>query len=113
MISLLIDDYPLLVSPKLARAIGLNQAIAFQHVASEIVDNGQEKDGQRWLKATQVELQAQLPFWDINTLRRTLGKLESLGFLVCTTRYNAVKTDQTKWYAVPPLALSQALLARR
>lgn len=72
MSRLLIHDYPLMVSPRLAVAIGLNEAIVLQQLHYWLGTAGKERDGKRWIYNTQVEWQAQFPFWSLNTVRRAL-----------------------------------------
>lgn len=100
MSRLLIHDYPLMVSPRLAVVIGLNEAIVLQQLHYWLGTSGKEREGRRWIYNTQVEWQAQFPFWSLNTVRRALESLEGRHLIETTDRYNVIKTDRTKWYTV-------------
>ncbi|MEL1193439.1 replication protein, partial [Staphylococcus epidermidis] len=49
MNNLLIDDYPILVLPKLATEIGLNEAIVLQQMHYWLKKSNHNYDGRRWI----------------------------------------------------------------
>ena len=49
MSNLLIDDYPILVLPKLATEIGLNEAIVLQQMHYWLKKSNHNYDGRRWI----------------------------------------------------------------
>lgn len=49
MSNLLIDDYPILVLPKLATEIGLNEAIVLQQMHYWLKKSNHNYDGKRWI----------------------------------------------------------------
>lgn len=100
MSRLLIHDYPLMVSPRLAVAIGLNEAIFLQQLHYWLGTSGKERDGRRWVYNTLPEWNAQFPFWGLNTVRRTIGNLEEGGLVDSTDAFNVIKSDRTKWYTI-------------
>jgi len=99
---LLIDEEPLLVLPRLAVAIGLNEAIVLQQVRYWLGDKRRPKvrDGRRWVYNTYPQWQAQFPFWSLATIRKTFRELEERGLLLASQRYNRAPTDRTKWYTI-------------
>jgi hypothetical protein len=111
---LLIDEEPLLVPPRLAAAIGLNEAIVLQQVRYWLGDKRrpQVRDGRRWVYNTYPQWQAQFPFWSLATIKKTFRDLEERGLLLAAQRYNRAPTDRTKWYTIDfarLLALDAAL----
>ncbi len=97
---LLISEPPLLVLPSLAIRVGLNEAIFLQQLHYWLLQSRHERDGRRWIYNTYDEWHTQLPFWSVRTIRRIVGGLEEQGLVLSTTKYNAQKVDQTKWYAL-------------
>jgi len=97
--NLLIDEYPLMVLPRLATIIGLNEAIILQQLQYWIRTNPHERDGRKWAYNSYSSWQNQFPFWSIATIKRAIVKLEEKN-LILTGNYNKVKIDRTKWYAI-------------
>jgi len=48
--SYLLDEYPLLVSPMLAKTIGLNEAVFLQCLHNQLKSRSQEQGGVRWYR---------------------------------------------------------------
>ena len=103
MSKLLLNEHPLMVMPKLAQAIGLNEAIILQqiHYWNEInkSTNKNLKDGHYWVFNSYDRWCDQFPFWSESTIRRAIKNLEKIG-LVIVGNYNKLKIDQTKWYRI-------------
>lgn len=101
--SLLLDNYPLIVLPELACAVGLNEAIILQQIHYWIEHNRKNKhnfhDGRYWVYNSYSEWQKQFPWWTVITIKRTIGSLEKMGLLV-SGNFNASKMDRTKWYSI-------------
>ena len=100
MNKLLIDDYPIQVLPKLAKEVGLNEAIFVQQLhywtngkASKLID------GRRWIYNTYKDWQNNFPFWSNATIRRTIASCEKQK-IIFVGNYNRAGFDKTKWYAV-------------
>ena len=108
MDNLLLDEHPLLVMPKLAMLIGLNESIILQqiHYWLKIKEQRQQDyiDGRYWVYNTYEQWQEQFPFWSIMTIRRTITKLENKGLLI-VGNYNTAGFDNTKWYSIDYVAL--------
>lgn len=101
MASLLMDEYPLMVSPWLAKEIGLNEAIFLQQLRFwESKNMGRvDEDGRRWIYNSIPAWLEQFPFLSERTLKRVLTNLENTGLLLTTTRFNR-PADRTKSYAI-------------
>lgn len=99
MSSLLIDDYPILVLPKLATEIGLNEAIILQQMHYWINKSNHIHDNKRWIYNSYKEWEQHFPFWSNATIRRTISSLEKQE-LVLVGNYNKAGFDKTKWYSI-------------
>ena len=97
--SLLIDDYPLVVLPNLAKEIGLNEAILLQQIHSLMNERDNVIDGVSWVCNTYDDWVNQFPFWSEATIRRTIKSLEKKNLLI-TGKFNESKFDHTKWYTI-------------
>lgn len=98
--NLLIDEYPLLVLPSLATAIGLNEAIALQQLHYWLGNpkGGVEIDGERWTYNTYEEWQEDnFPFWSVRTVQRVFLNLEELGLIISKQE---ASYDRKKYYRV-------------
>ena len=103
MSKLLLDEHPLMVMPKLAKVIGLNEAIILQqiHYWNEInkKTNNNFKDGYYWTFNSYDGWCEQFPFWSESTIKRAMRNLEKIG-VVIVGNYNKLKIDRTKWYRI-------------
>lgn len=99
MSKLLIDDYPILVLPKLATEIGLNEAIVLQQIHYWLNASTHFYDGKKWIYNSYPKWQEQFPFWSERTIKRTFTSLEKQG-LLHVGNYNKAGFDRTKWYSV-------------
>lgn len=99
MNNLLIDDYPILVLPKLATEIGLNEAIVLQQMHYWINKSNHIHDNKRWIYNSYKEWEQHFPFWSNATIRRTISSLEKQE-LVLVGNYNKAGFDKTKWYSI-------------
>lgn len=99
MNNLLIDDYPLVVLPNLAKEIGLNEAILLQQIHFWMSKRKNVIDGVSWVYNTYDGWVNQFPFWSKSTIRRTINSLEKKNLLI-TGNFNKLKIDNTKWYTI-------------
>ncbi len=99
--NLLIDDHPLVIIPRLAVLIGLDEAIVLQQVRYWLSDarSPHVHEGRRWVRFTHQEWSTQIPR-SIRTLGTVFRQLEARGLLVATTILNTVRGDQTRWYTI-------------
>lgn len=105
---LLIDDKPLLILPRLACRIGLNEAVVLQQLHFHLrrvqdvacLSASHCRDGVWYVDRTLAQWQEQdFPFWSVDTIRRTFRKLVDAG-LVAIAAINAREYDQTRWYTI-------------
>ena len=109
MSRLLIDEYPLLVSPSLAGAIGLNEALVLQQVWFwTSLDTAQVRDGHRWVYNTYEAWQRQFPFWSIHGIRKIITRLVQAKLLI-VGEFNKSAMDHTRWYRVDADAVQAAV----
>lgn len=99
MTNLLLDDRPILVMPKLAEEVGLNEAIVLQQVHYWLQRSTNIVDDHKWVYNSFPEWNKQFPWWGIATVKRTFSKLENEGYLI-TANYNKAGFDKTKWYRI-------------
>lgn len=108
MSKLIIHEPPLQVLPSLAKAIGLNEAIALQqiHYWLENPKAGITHGGHKWIFNTYEEWQEQLSFWSISTIRRVFASLEKQGLLI-SEQLNKHEHDMTNFYRIDYELLEQ------
>lgn len=99
MTNLLLDDRPILVMPKLAEEVGLNEAIVLQQIHYWLQRSTNIVDDHKWVYNSFPEWNKQFPWWGIATVKRTFSKLENEGYLI-TANYNKAGFDKTKWYRI-------------
>ena len=103
---LLINDNPILVSPKLAKLIGLNEAIVLQQIHYWLMNVEEKKakdhyrDGKWWVYNTVSEWREQFSWWSEKTISRTLTSLKNMGIIIATDQYNKFGFDRTLWYTI-------------
>lgn len=89
---------------KLAKAIGLNEAIVLNQLHYWIEKNRRANhnfhDGKYWVYNSYENWQSNdFEYWSIDTIKRTFTKLEKMG-LVISGNYNKLPMDRTKWYTI-------------
>jgi hypothetical protein len=100
--SVLLDDYPILVLPSLACAIGDRQAMFVQQVHYWLVNKhrmGQPLvfEGREWVYNTQEDWLKQFPFWTKRELQYVIDKAVKTGALIITRPEG---TNRRTWYSV-------------
>lgn len=110
MSKLLIDDYPIQVLPKLAKEIGLNEAIILQQIHYWLNTSKHNYDGKKWIYNSYPNWVKQFPFWSERTVKRTFSSLEKQDLLF-VGNYNKAGFDKTKWYSINYKILNE-LVAR-
>lgn len=97
---LLIDDYPIQVLPKLAKEIGLNEAIFVQQLHYWINGkSGKMIDGKKWIYNTFTDWQEQFPFWSVSTIKRVINSCVKQE-IVIKGNFNKAGFDKTVWYTL-------------
>jgi hypothetical protein len=100
MSKFLIDEYPLIVLPTLAHAVGLNEAIFLQQLNYWLVGSSHNHDGRKWVYNTFEDWQKQMPFFKVITIKRIVKTLRESGVIVTTSKYNKLSMDRTLWYSI-------------
>lgn len=112
MSKLLIDDKPVMVLPKLAQVIGLNEAIVLQQIHywletyKEAKKSDHYRDGKWWVYNSKKEWVSNFPWWSESTIWRTLTALRE-SKVVKVTNYNRKGYDRTLWYTIDYAILSK------
>ena len=103
MSTVLQDDYTIPFSPKLAKILGVNEAIVIQQVhywIEKYKDNADHQyDNRCWVYNTFEEWHEQFPFWSIATVKRTFYNLIEKKILI-TGWFNKKAYDHTNWYTI-------------
>ena len=104
--ALLADEPLLLIQPKLAVKVGLNEAILLQQVHYWLHPkvNKNMKEGRPWVHNTYDQWKKQFPFWSERTIRRTISSLENLGILESYSSLCGLR--KTKYYTINYTQLS-------
>lgn len=105
MDNFLFDEHPLVLQPKLAKIIGLNEAIILQQLNYWLKKSNKFIDGHVWIYNTYSDWQEQFPFFSKSTIRRTILSLENEGIII-TANYNKAGFDKTKWYSIDEKTLT-------
>ena len=103
--SLLIDRDTLIILPRLAARIGLNEAIVLQQVFYWLGGDRKPhvRDGRRWVYNTYEGWREQFPFLSERTIRRMIRELEQEGLLESAFFADHPEhrhLDHTKWYTI-------------
>ena len=99
MSKLLLNERPILVLPKLATKIGLNEAMLLQQIHYWATYKKNLRDGFYWVYNSYAGWEEQFPFFSKATIGRALRKLEEMN-LVIVGNFNKASFDKTKWYRV-------------
>lgn len=92
------ESHPILVKPKVAQMIGLNEAIVLQQIIYWINSpSGVEIDDVKWVYNTIDQWRNQFPFWSARTIRRALDSLKEMG-LIDAQKLSNNKFDNTLYY---------------
>lgn len=99
--NVLISSPTIQLIPTLAKKVGLNEAIVLQQLHFRMCISKNWRDGHRWVYKTYEEWRKEeFPFWSVDTIYRTIRKLEKEGYLISTDVYNRMHVDKTKWYRI-------------
>lgn len=96
---MLFDKELLVVNPKLAVLIGLNEAIILQQMHYWIKKSDKCIDGKIWIYNSITSWKEQFPFFSESTVKRTITELEKKG-LILVGNFNKDNRDRTKWYSI-------------
>ena len=98
---LLRKDSCLVLQPSLVKELGRSTALVLQQIHYWLSSNqyGKEHDGRRWIYNSYNAWEDQIKIYSISTIRRSLVKLEELGF-ISSDFLSTKKSDRTKWYSI-------------
>lgn len=98
VLQVLNNDTPHGFSRAIACELGYDEAIVIQQIHYTATN---ERDGRLWAYNTSKDWQEKhFPFWSESKVKRVFSRLESLGVVLKTARYNHFGFDRTLWYAI-------------
>ena len=98
VLQVLDNDTPHGFSRAIACKLGYDEAIVIQQIHYTATN---ERDGRLWAYNTSKDWQEKhFPFWSESKVKRVFLRLESLGVVLKTARYNHFGFDRTLWYAI-------------
>lgn len=108
----LFNERPRSISPSLAKAIGLDEAIVLQELNHWLEYNKAEnkakevfRDGRWWSYSSYSAWQKHsFPWWTEHVIKTTFLELEDLGLVLSCSKYNKMPMDRTKWYTIDYVA---------
>ena len=95
MSKLLIDDYPLAFSPKLAKEVGLKEAIVFEYIKLCVSQENEEG----WSRITYDQMKQRLTFMSKKNIERVVKSLCDKNVIV-KKQFGIVGGDRANWYAI-------------
>ena len=87
--------------------LGTPEAFVIAKIQAWIKVSNNKRDGRLWVYKTFDEWAEELPFWSKRTLKRAFKKLEKMGVVISTDKYNKMKIDRTKWYRINDTKLNE------
>ena len=109
----LILEYPIMITPELARQVGLNLAVVIQGIHNAMEEANFSKTGNRiiqedtWIQKTvQVWRDEYFTFWSIHAVRKHFQSLKKLGVLL-SKKSDSVFLDPVLLYSIDWEKLSQ------
>ena len=88
-------EYLIQVSPSLCEEIGVNEAIFIQQLHYRLLRTNQEINGRKWICITYGELQEDLRFFSLSTIKRIVKSK-----VLSVENFNGMKMDNTNWYTI-------------
>ena len=97
---LLTNEQPLFVIPSLAMYFNEKGATILLLLHKNLQEEGQSFENHYWYCQSYEDWRTQLPFLRKSAIKYQLKKLESLGIVHATDRFNKFPVDRTKWYRI-------------
>lgn len=99
--NLLTIERPLVINPRLAARLGINEAIILQQLSYWIGNDhsGVYEDGRKWIYNTYADWQKQIMFLSERTIQRVVLSLEEKG-IILSAMFREKKGDRTKYYTI-------------
>jgi hypothetical protein len=95
---------PLMFDPRLAVAIGLNEAIVVGALQRMEVGAKPDAQGHRWVRCSVEQWRQEFPFWSPETIARALKSLRTRGLVVAERRSDDA-FDRALSYRIDPQAV--------
>ena len=95
MSELLIDDYPIAFSPKLAKELGIKEAIVFEYIKFRISQDNEEG----WSRITYDQMHQRLSFMNKTNIERIVKKMCKKN-IISKKQLGAADGDRANWYAI-------------
>ena len=95
------------VSPSLAKAIGVCEAMIVQQVHYWCSMKRNHREGHYWVYKTYPEWEAELQVFSSATIRRAIDHLRKLKILVTSRNLNKFGFDKTLWYRLDTAELAK------
>jgi hypothetical protein len=99
MSKLLLDEYPIVVLPSIAKAVGLNAAVILQQLHYWLQRSANERDGYLWRYQSYRGWAEELGWISAAGVKKIVLKLEKDGLIVSDC-FNKMAIDKTKWYRI-------------
>ncbi|WP_341320371.1 conserved phage C-terminal domain-containing protein [Solibacillus sp. FSL H8-0523] len=109
--TLLTNAPTLVVQTDLAMLIGQDEAMLLQQLHYRLANQGVAREGRIWFFHTYESWKKQIPFWSISKLKSKFLKLEKMGLVQSTDKFNQFYVDRTKWYSIDYDKLDALFLA--
>ncbi|PIC63449.1 hypothetical protein CSV79_11685 [Sporosarcina sp. P13] len=90
----ILEKEPLQFDRALAAKIGFNESIVLQQLHALLLDS-EDMEGQQWVCKSYNAWRVQFPFWSVDTIKRTIKKLEKAGYI-----HSKRVGQKEKWYSV-------------
>jgi hypothetical protein len=95
--------------PNVAAAIGVSEAIVIYRLDYWLGRTKHHFDDRAWVYNTYESWQDQFPFWSRRTIQAIFRRLECLGIVESSQKYNRSRWDKTKWYTIDYTKLSELM----
>jgi hypothetical protein len=92
-----------------AAAIGVSEAIVLYRLDYWLSRTKHFFDNRAWVYNTYESWQDQFPFWSRRTIQAIFRRLECLGIVESSQKYNRSRWDKTKWYTIDYTKLSELM----
>ena len=96
---LFLDESPLVIQPKLAEVLGLNESIIVQQLHYWIQKSENVYEGKKWVYNTYADWQKQFQFWSERTVIRIFSALEDKG-IILSEKIDKKSGKHTKYYTI-------------
>ena len=108
MSSALINDYPIMFLPHLAKAIGVNEALVLQQLHYWLINHAEvQHDGKFWIYKTYEEWQEQdFFFWSVRTVKSVFKSLLNLE-LIESAKLSTNRHNRVNYYTINQAKLSE------